>query len=158
MDVIEGLGNEGFTDVIITPVITQTQRKIVLPTKTPTWGGPQLWEAVNKRRQELGVNPLQNREELCTIAAIRLNDLLELGKLDGHEGFSNFQDRRKDLVWILDKYGTVAEFLAYGGQTAQETVSLWENTMGHKKLLSGGEYVWGCIYAQNTFAVAIAAY
>jgi len=24
--------------------------------------------------------------------------------------------------------------------------------------LSGGEYVWGCVYAQNTFAVAIAAY
>ncbi len=158
LDVIEKLGNEGFTDAVITPVVTQTQRRVVLPTKSPTWGGPQLWESVNIRRQELGVNSLQNKEELCTVAAIRLNDLLELGKLDGHEGFSNFQDRRADLKWIFEKYGVVAEFLAYGGQTPQETVSLWENTMGHKKLLTGGEYVWGCIYAQNTFAAAITAY
>lgn len=122
------------------------------------WGGPQLWEAVNKRRSGLGVNPLSSADELCTIASIRLNELLELGKLDGHVGFSNMPERRADLKWIFDKYSNVAEFLAMGGSTADETVSLWENTLGHKKLLSGGEYVWGCVYAQNTFAVAITAF
>lgn len=123
-----------------------------------SWGGPELWEAVNKKRQEYGVNPLSVREELCTIASIRLNELLELGKLDGHEGFTSMTERRPDLKWIFDKYSTLAEFLAVGGKTPQEIVSLWENTLGHKQLLSGGEYVWGCIYSQNTFAVAIAAY
>jgi hypothetical protein len=45
-----------------------------------------------------------------------------------------------------------------GGKTPEETVAMWENTLGHKQLLTAGEYVWGCIYAQNTFSVAIAAY
>lgn len=145
-----------------TPTLTPTPSFKPKPTATPiklaSWGGPELWEAVNKRRQDFGVNPLASRSELCTIASIRLNELLALGKLDNHEGFSNMAERRPDLKWIFDKYSNVAEFLAMGGRTAQETVSLWENTLGHRKLLDGGEYVWGCIYAQNTFAVAITAF
>jgi len=123
-----------------------------------SWGGVELWQAVNEKRVEYGVNPLKKSDDLCTIAAIRLNELLELGKLDGHEGFGNMTERREDLKWIFEEYSTIAEFLAYGGLTPQETVNLWDNTLGHKKLLNGGEFVWGCIYAQNTFAVAITAY
>jgi uncharacterized protein YkwD len=126
--------------------------------RSVTWGGPDLWAAVNTRRQELGVNQLSTASELCTIASIRLNQLLELGKLDGHQGFSDLPESRPDLKWIFEKYGQVAEFLATGGLTAEETVALWENTLGHKKLLTGGEYVWGCTYAQNSFAVAITAF
>ena len=124
----------------------------------PTWGGPELWSAVNKRRLEFGVNSLNQRDELCTVASIRLNELIELGKLDGHEGFSNFTLRRPDLKWIFDKYSNVAEFLVSSAQSAQHAVSLWENTLAHKKLLTGGEYVWGCIYAQSGFGVAITAF
>lgn len=144
-----------------TPVTTPTPTKILTKPIVETrvsWGGPELWDAVNKKRQENGVNPLTKRDELCTIASIRLNELLELGKLDAHEGFSNLKERRPDLGWIFDNYSEIAEFLAFGGKTAQETVALWQNTLGHSKLLTGGEYVWGCIYAQNTFAVAITAY
>ncbi len=129
----------------------------VKPSAPPSWGGPQLWAAVNKRRVELGVNPLSVREELCTIASIRLNQLLELGKLDGHLGFSNMPTDRPDLKWIFDKYN-LSEFLISGATSPQNAVDLWENTLGHKGLLAGGEYVWGCIYAQNGFGVAIVAY
>jgi len=139
------------------PVASAPTEKATINYKTD-WGGPDLWEAVNAKRIEYGVNPLSSRDELCTIASIRLNELLTLGTLDNHEGFSNLQERRTDLVWIFDKYSTVAEFLALGGQSAEGTVSMWENTLGHKKLLTGGEYVWGCIYAQNSFAVAITAF
>jgi uncharacterized protein YkwD len=138
-----------------TIVLSPTVKKV---SQGVSWGGPELWEAVNKKRVEYGVNPLRRTDELCTIASIRLNELLELGKLDGHEGFGNMTERRTDLKWIFDKYSTIAEFLAYGGLTPSETIGLWDNTLGHKKLLNGGEYVWGCIYAQNTFAVAITAY
>lgn len=144
---------------VLTPSPTSSPRKTATsPQQVTSWGGPQLWEAVNRRRRELGVNALNQRDELCTIASIRLNELLELGTLDGHEGFSNMRETRQDLEWIFERYSTIAEFLAVGGQTPEETVSLWENTLGHKKLLSGGEYVWGCIYAQDTFAVAITAF
>lgn len=83
--------------------------------------------------------------------------MLDRGQLDGHEGFSKLSDERADLQWIYDKY-TLTEFLVQGASSAQDAVNLWENTLGHKKLLTGGEYVWGCIYAQNSFGVAITAY
>lgn len=127
------------------------------PQTKPSWGGPQLWDAVNKRRVEFGVNPLSVKEEVCTISSIRLNQLLELGKLDGHAGFSKMPDERPDLKWIFDKYN-LSEFLVSGATSPQDAVNLWENTLGHKELLSGGQYVWGCIYAQNGFGVAITAY
>ncbi len=157
---------EAGLEVIQEPVADKLSNELVASTPTEKtiinhkadWGGPDLWEAVNNKRIEYGVNPLSSRDELCTIASIRLNELLALGTLDNHEGFSNLQERRTDLVWIFEKYSTVAEFLALGGQSAEETVSMWENTLGHKKLLTGGEYVWGCIYAQNSFAVAITAF
>lgn len=133
------------------------QPVIVRPTNPPVWGGPQLWDAVNKRRVQLGVNPLSIKEEICTIASIRLNQQLDLGKLDGHVGFSNMPTSRPDLKWIFEKYN-LSEFLVSGASTPQNAVDMWENTLGHKELLSGGQYVWGCIYAQNGFGVAIAAY
>lgn len=138
-----------------TPLPVSKNEPVTL--KVVSWGGPELWALVNKRRVQLGVNPLSQKDELCTIASIRLNELLELKKLDGHEGFSTLPDRRADLKWIYEKYN-LSEFLLSGASSASEAVSSWENTLGHKKLLTGGEYVWGCIYAQNTFAVAITAY
>lgn len=141
-----------------TPTLSPTPKEKAVVIQPSSWGGPDLWEAVNARRVEFGVNPLGQKDELCTVASIRLNELIELGNLDAHEGFSNFEERRPDLAWIFEEYSTIAEFLALGGQSAKETVSLWENTLGHKKLLTGGEYVWGCIYAQNSFAVAISAF
>lgn len=140
-----------------TPTPSSTKSPSTATQNLPNWSGPELWEAVNKKRQELGVNSLSNLSELCTIASIRLNELLDLGKLDGHEGFSNLPERREDLKWIFEKYN-IAEFLVSGAGSAAEAVNLWENTLGHRKLLTGGEYVWGCAYAQNSFGVAIAAY
>jgi len=142
-------------------VKTITNTKVVYVTPKPVaqinWGGPQLWDAVNKRRVQLGVGQLSVKEEVCTIASIRLNQMLELGKLDAHAGFSNMPTSRPDLKYIFDKYN-LSEFLVSGASSPQNTVDLWENTLGHKELLSGGQYVWGCIYAQNGFGVAITAY
>lgn len=140
-----------------TPETVVIEKPVVFEQKSVTWTGPALWEAVNKKRQEYGVSALSSKSELCTIASIRLNELLALGSLDGHEGFSNLPERRGDLKWIFEKYN-LSEFLVSGAETAEEAVSLWDNTLGHKKLLTGGEYVWGCVYGQSGFGVAIAAY
>ena len=153
-----GIALKNSSDRVDVYVLLASPRKIVRQIVTPkiSWGGPELWEAINKRRVEKGVNPLKQRDELCTIASIRLNQLLELGKLDGHAGFVPVLER-DDLKWISEKYN-VSEYLIQGYQTPVEAVAAWENTMGHRSLLVGGEYVWGCVYAQNTFGVAIAAY
>lgn len=143
----------------ITKTVTNTKVVYITPRPIPqtNWGGPQLWEAVNKRRVQLGVGALSVKDEVCTIASIRLNQLLEMGKLDGHVGFSNMPKDRPDLKYIFDKYN-LSEFLVSGASSPQNAVDLWENTLGHKELMSGGQYVWGCIYAQNGFGVAITAY
>ena len=125
--------------------------------KKISWGGPELWDEVNNRRVLNGVNPLGKKDELCTIAAIRLNELRELGKLDGHEGFSKMPETRLDLKWIFEKYD-LAEYLIVGYDTPKESVDAWEHTLGHRSLVAGGEWSWGCIYAQDTFGVAITAY
>lgn len=154
--IISSLQEQGI-EVEVPTSNTGSNPTIIKPTLVP-WGGVELWEAVNKRRVELGVNPLKKKDELCTIASIRLNELLELGKLDNHEGFGNMPERRPDIKWIFDEFSNVSEFLAQGGSSATETVSLWENTLGHKLIVAGGEYVWGCTYAQDNIAVAIASY
>lgn len=140
-------------------VLVASPQKRMTATPAPLvnkWGGPELWEAVNKRRLEYGVNPLKKMDDLCTIAAIRLSQIINKGRLDDHEGFVPTLNR-DDLKKISEKYN-VSEFLVAGYDTVDESVKAWENTLGHKKLLSGGEYVWGCVYAQSGFGVAIAAY
>lgn len=117
--------------------------------------GPELWDAVNKARQEHGVNPLAQKDILCTIAAIRLSQIRELGKLDGHDGFRGVFDKYKDNS---DMPTNISEFLISGYPTANQAVEGWLNTLGHKKLITGGEYVWGCIYAADSFGVAITGY
>jgi len=151
-----GIAVKNSQDRVNVYVVLVSPKKVTPIPKKIVWGGPELWQSVNKRRIELGVNPLEKRDELCTLASIRLNQLLELGKLDGHAGFAPLLSR-SDLKWIAEKYN-VSEYLAAGYQSPQETVTAWETTLGHKSLLAGGEYVWGCVYAQNSFAVAITAY
>lgn len=119
------------------------------------YSGPELWEAVNKARVEHGVAPLSQRDILCTIAAIRLAQIRELGKLDGHDGFQSVYDKYKDRS---DMPRSVAEFLIAGYPTAEQAVAGWLDTLGHKKLITGGEYVWGCIYAADGFGVAITGF
>jgi len=145
-------------NVVVTIAPSATPKSVVAKTQQKiTWGGPQLWDAVNKRRVQLGVNPMQVKDEVCTIASIRLNQTLDLGNLDGHKGFSEMPKDRPDLKWIFEKYN-LSEFLVSGATSPEEAVNLWENTLGHKELMSGGQYVWGCIYAQDGYGVAIAAY
>lgn len=137
-----------------TPKIVYVEQKSATQS---TWGGPQLWDAVNAARVQHGVNPLKVADNLCTISSIRLNELLQLGTLDGHVGFSALE-QRSDIKPIFDSYSTVSEFLVSGASSPQNAVDLWYNTLGHKELITGGQYVWGCIYAQNGFGVAITAF
>lgn len=123
--------------------------------KRTDYSGPQLWEAVNKARVEQGVQPLKQRDILCTIAAIRLGQIREVGKLDGHDGFKGVYDKYKD---DQNMPNNVSEFLISGYPTPDQAVAGWLDTLGHKKLITGGEYVWGCIYAQEGFGVAITGY
>ncbi|OGY08194.1 MAG: hypothetical protein A2700_00345 [Candidatus Blackburnbacteria bacterium RIFCSPHIGHO2_01_FULL_44_64] len=121
----------------------------------PTFTGPELWEAINKARVQHGVNSLNQRDILCTVAAIRLSQIRQLGKLDGHDGFQGVYDKYKDDPTMPNN---VSEFLISGYPTPDQAVAAWLDTLGHKKLITGGEYIWGCVYAQDGFGVAITGF
>lgn len=146
---------EAPTPAPFTQTKTPTPEKAAALQKPKYYTGPELWEAVNKARLEYGVNMLKQKDILCTIAAIRLGQIRELGKLDGHDGFQGVFDKYKDNPNMPN---SISEFLISGYPTADQAVSGWLDTLGHKKLITGGEYVWGCIYAQDGFGVAITGY
>lgn len=144
------------TKVVSTPAPTPVSTPLPNGAKKGLdYSGPQLWEAVNTARVGQGVQPLKQRDILCTIAAIRLSQIRELGKLDNHDGFKGVYEKYKDDPNMPNN---VSEFLISGYPTPDQAVSGWLDTLGHKKLITGGEYVWGCIYAQDGFGVAITGY
>lgn len=136
---------------------------------TPTqkeFSGPELWKAVNAKREEKGTNELASNSWACSIAAIRLNDNLRLGNgtLDNHAGFDRALEQvtkpyEKEPIPKgenpLPEY--FLEFLVYA-YNAEEAIKLWENTMGHKDLFEKQDYKYGCAYAQGGYGVVITAY
>lgn len=146
---------ESTKSAAVTPTLVSQQKPAATKLPRINYTGPELWAAVNEARVEHGVQTLSKRDVLCTIAAIRLNDIRELGKLDNHDGFQSTYDKYKDNPSMPNN---VSEFLISGYPTPNQAVEAWLDTLGHKKLITGGEYVWGCVYAQDGFGVAITGY
>ncbi len=142
-------------ETIATPNPTPRTTQVGTPTYGKSFSGPQLWEAVNKKRIEYGVGVLERNDSLCSIASFRLNQLLDLGKLDNHAGFNElWQNPDSQYAWIFKQY-QITEYILYNSNAnATDAVNQWDNTMGHQTLLRGGQFRWGCIYAQNGFGVA----
>lgn len=124
-----------------------------------TFNGPQLFEAVNRRRKEYGVGALARNDDLCSLASYRLNQMLPAGTIDNHKGFMEIAgDKNSPFAYIFERYN-ITEFLIYlYPGSATDAVQKWDETLGHRKLLNGGEYTIGCTYAQNGIGVAIVGY
>lgn len=135
------------------PSTTQTQTSSPQP---DYYTGVELWNEIQKYRQEHGVPQLKQENTLCTIASIRVNQLIELGKLDNHDGFGPLVDQFKEDEKI--NYSNIGENILSGYPTAKEAVNAWDGSLGHQALMREGAYVWGCAAANHGFAVLIAAY
>jgi uncharacterized protein YkwD len=131
---------------------TQTKQ----PTPIPYYTGVELWEQVQKYRREHGVPELRQDTTLCTIASIRVNQLLDLRNLDNHDGFPPLIQKYQDSGQL--EHLNVAENILSGYKTATEAVSGWDSSLGHRALMQDGSFVWGCAAANYGFAVLIAAY
>lgn len=143
-------------DVSQSPTVTPVQQPVNSNNTAPKQLG--LFEEVNKARNLNHLASLELRDDLCLIANHRLNEQIVNGKLDGHAGFRSIKANYPNFAAIFDKYTLVAEFLAYGGKSPQDTVLLWNNSTNHKKLLDDGTFRYGCIVSKSLFAVAIASY
>lgn len=126
---------------------------------TPTpdyYTGVELWQEIQKYRREHGVPEFKQDNTLCTIASIRVNQLIELGKLDDHQGFNPLIQEYKQQGRI--RFNQVAENILYGYPTAQAAIQAWDSSLGHQALMQDGSYVWACAAANHGFAVLIAAF
>lgn len=138
------------------PTKQNSQIKNTPPTPIPYYTGVELWEQVQKYRREHGVPEFRQDTTLCTIASIRVNQLLDLNNLDNHDGFPPLVQKYQDSGQL--EHLNVAENILSGYKTADEAVAGWDSSLGHRALMQDGSFVWGCAAANYGFAVLIAAY
>lgn len=119
----------------------------------PSYTGEDLWQAVQNYRRAQNLPEFTQSNELCTVASIRVNELLELGKLDNHDGF----DARSEQFFERNPTWTsINENLASGYQTAVQVVEWgWDQSLGHKALIQSREFPSACTAANRGFAVLI---
>lgn len=118
--------------------------------------GVELWDQIQKYRKSKGVPEFRQDNTLCTLTSIRVNQLINLGKLDDHRGFEPLVDEYRSSGKI--EFGNLGENILMGYPTAAEAVKAWDSSLGHKALMIDGSYVWACASANHGFAVLIAAY
>lgn len=119
----------------------------------PTFTGQDLWAAVQNYRQAHNLPLFSLSTELCTVASIRVNQLLELGKLDNHAGFQPLADQ-----FFKDNTGwsAINENIAAGYQTAVQTVEWgWDQSLGHQALIQSREFPKACAAANSGFSVLV---
>lgn len=122
-------------------------------TTRPNFTGQDLWQAVQNYRSSHSLPAFTQSNELCTVASIRVNELLELGKLDNHDGFK----RRSDEFFERNPGWTaINENIAAGYQTAVQTVEWgWDQSLGHQALIQSREYPKACAAANSGFSVLV---
>jgi len=134
--------------------LSQSQTQTTSPTKVarPTfnYSGDDIFRAINDYRRSSAVGELSLDPNLCYLSSFRLSQLLDLGKLDAHQGFIDFDPANRF------KYERVGEDLAFGYQSARETVDAWEKSPGHNLVLKDPINTLGCVAANRGYAVFIA--
>ncbi len=142
--------------ILATPAISSPTQTYTSPKTLNYYTGVELWTEIQKYRVEHGVPQFRQDNTLCTIASIRVNQLLELGKLDNHDGFTPLVKRFREEGKLT--HTNIAENILSGYPTAKEAVSAWDSSLGHQALMRDGSYVFACAAANQGFAVLIAAF
>ena len=138
------------------PSPSPTQKTTTKQSSPTYYTGTQLWQEVQNYRRNNGVPEFKQDNTLCTIASIRVNQMIELGKLDNHEGFTPLVDQFREDDRLT--HTNIAENILSGYLTPQEAVAAWNGSPGHQALLRDGAYVFACTAANHGYAVLIAAF
>ncbi len=125
-------------------------------TDSPTYNASSpLWTQVQEYRTQHGVAQFTQDNTLCEMATIRLNQLIQLGRLD-HEGFQPLVNQFRESNSL--KYNHVGENLLSGYNTPTEQLAAWDGSPTHQALLRDGAYTFACIATSHGFAVLIVAF
>ncbi len=104
-------------------------------------------ELVNIEREKEGLSPLEKREDVCELADIRAEELVEEfshTRPDGRSCFTVFTDY--DVSW-----SAVGENIAAGYRTPQAVMNGWMNSSGHKANILSQKFtgIGVSMYEQN---------
>ena len=88
----------------------------------------------NQFRKSQGLPVLIIKQELNQIAQKHSKDMASGRVAFGHDGFG---DRQAKAGQEIKGMRTFAENVAYGANTAQEVVTLWKNSPGHRRNMLG---------------------
>ncbi len=144
------------TDNLPPPSPSPTQKTTTNQSSPTYYTGTQLWQEVQNYRRNNGVPEFKQDNTLCTIASIRVNQMIELGKLDNHEGFTPLVDQFREDGRLT--HTNIAENILSGYPTPQAAVAAWNGSPGHQALLRDGAYVFACTAANHGYAVLVAAF
>jgi len=101
----------------------------------------------NQFRKSEGFSVLIMKEELNQIAQKHSKDMAAGRIAFGHDGFG---DRQAKAAKEIKGMHTFAENVAYGANTAQEVVTLWKNSPGHRRNMLGNFQYIGIGTAKNS--------
>lgn len=112
----------------------------------------ELWEALNTYRRAHSLPEFTKSELLCAIAQNRANELLALGELDSHAGFSKY-------AYEQQIYNSMEEIIQGGVVPLSGTHLVewgWDrSTTGHREALQSRKMTDGCTAVSGLFAVGI---
>lgn len=125
------------------------------PTTKPTYyTNSELWDNVQQLRMRYNITPFTKDDTLCEIAAIRLNQLLTLGTLDNHAGFSPLINQYKDSSKLT--YTNVSENTLAGYENPAKAVEAWNS--GENSLLRDPTFTHACTATNQGLSILIAAH
>jgi len=147
-----------------TPKPTPTKKPTPIPptptkkpthTTTTTGSAPSpsdgLTQEVNAYRSAHGKGSLHTDQLLCSVASKRVNELIQRGSLDSHEGFQKYTEQ------IKQQFNKWWETIFYGSKSIspRDVVTIyWNGSQGHKDaLLSDATH--GCGFVDSGYAVYV---
>lgn len=145
-------GRQAWGNIELTPlaVVHQVQGVLGLRKLPPLPSTPTATSSASRQKESLRAENEQLAQEL-TKAQRKIDQLLDLGKLDNHQGFDDFKPAEKF------KYELVGENLAQGYTTTYDVIYKgWLGSPGHHLLLSDPRLTLGCTTANRGVTVLIA--
>lgn len=110
-----------------------------------------LLDEINSYRTNHNLGKLVRNEELCIWVEERINQLVQKGSLDQHDGF-----RSQSQHYLKEKgFTKLAENIAQGQVSVTEVVASWDQSLAHKNTMQTQEMDVACAVFENSFGVLV---
>ena len=93
-----------------------------------------VFSQTNQFRKEKGLKELALRNELNAIAQQHSIDMANGSVAFGHDGFDKRNTMAASMIKTIHSF---AENVAYGPTSAQQVVTMWKNSSGHRRNMLG---------------------